>query len=129
MEQLLEERRRAGRPTLIVAVHSFTPTFHDEPRPWQAGIIYDKGAAFAEATLDRLRLHDPALNVGANVPYAVAPEDYYGLLVYGDYAGNPALLVEIRQDVLARAEQQEEWAHRLAAALAIDIALGALEQG
>ena len=67
--------------------------------------------------------------MGANVPYAVAPEDYYGLLVYGDYAGNPALLVEIRQDVLARPEQQEEWAHRLAAALAIDIALGALKQG
>jgi len=48
VEQLLEERRRAGRPTLIVAVHSFTPTFHGDARPWQAGIIYDKGAAFAE---------------------------------------------------------------------------------
>jgi predicted N-formylglutamate amidohydrolase len=127
--QLLEERQRAGHPTLIVAVHSFTPTFHGDARPWQAGIIYDKGTAFAEATLDRLRLHDTALNVGANVPYAVAPEDYYGLLVYGDYAGNPALLVEIRQDLLAQPEQQHEWAHRLAAALAIDIALGALKQG
>ena len=63
--------------------------------------------------------------MGANVPYAVARDDYYGLLVYGDYAGNPALLVEIRQDVLARPEQQEEWAHPLA----IDIALGALKQG
>ena len=129
VEQLLEERRRAGRPTLIVAIHSFTPTFHGDARPWQAGIIYDKGTAFAEATLDRLRLHDTALNVGANVPYAVAPEDYYGLLVYGDYAHNPALLVEIRQDLLARPQQQDEWAHRLAAALAIDIALGTLKQG
>ena len=129
VEQLLDARRRAGRATLVVAVHSFTPTFHGDARPWQAGIIYDKGAAFAEATLDRLRLQDPALNVGANVPYAVAPEDYYGLLVYGDYAGNPALLVEIRQDLLARPEQQQDWAARLAAALATDIALGAFKQG
>ncbi len=128
-ERLLEERRRAGRPTLIVAVHSFTPTFHGDARPWQAGIIYDKGTAFAEATLDRLRIHDAALNVGANVPYSVTPEDYYGLLVYGDYAANPALLVEVRQDLLSRPEQQDEWAHRLAAALAIDIALETSKHG
>jgi predicted N-formylglutamate amidohydrolase len=128
VEHLLEDRRSAGRPTLIVAVHSFTPTFEGEARPWQAGIIYDKGAAFAEATLDRLRLHDGALNVGANVPYSVSPEDYYGLLEYGDYAGNPALLVEIRQDLLLRPEQQNEWSRRLAAALAVDIALESFKQ-
>jgi predicted N-formylglutamate amidohydrolase len=128
VERLLEERQRAGRATLIVAVHSFTPTFHGESRPWQAGIIYDKGTAFAEATLDRLRLHDTALNVGANVPYSVSPEDYYGLLEYGDYAGNPAILVEIRQDLLLRPEQQDEWAERLAAALAVDIAIESCKQ-
>jgi predicted N-formylglutamate amidohydrolase len=123
VELLLEERRRAGRPTVIVAMHSFTPTYHGEARPWEAGIIYDKGAAFAEATLARLRMQDGALNVGANVPYSVTPEDYYGLLEYGDYAGNPALLVEIRQDLLVQTAQQDEWADRLAAALAVDIAL------
>lgn len=123
VEQLLEERRLASRPTLIVAIHSFTPIFHGEIRPWDAGIIYDTGSAFAEATIDRLRAHDPALKVGANVPYSMAPEDYYGVLHYGDYAGNPALLVEVRQDLLLRPAQQDEWAHRLAAALAIDIAL------
>jgi predicted N-formylglutamate amidohydrolase len=128
VERLLERRERAGRPTLIVAVHSFTPTFHGESRPWHAGIIFDKGAAFAEATLDRLRAHEVALNVGANVPYSVSPEDYYGLLEYGDHVGNPAILVEIRQDLLLRPEQQDEWAHRLAASLAVDIALESRKQ-
>jgi len=128
VERLLEERRRAGRPTLIVAVHSFTPTFHGEERPWEAGIIYDKGMAFAEATLGRLRLHDATLDAGANVPYSVMPDEYYGLLEYGDCAGNPALLVEIRQDLLLRPEQQDDWAHRLAAALAIDTGLEMLKQ-
>ena len=123
VERLLEARRRTRRPALIVAIHSFTPTFHGEARPWEAGIIYDKGAAFAEATLERLRLHDTALNVGANVPYAVAPEDYYGLLVYGDYAGRPAMLVEVRQDLLLRPDQQSSWARRLAAAIAVDVGL------
>lgn len=123
VERLLEERRRTRQPVLIVAIHSFTPTFHGEARPWQAGIIYDKGAAFAEATLDRLRLHDTTLNAGANVPYSVAPDDYYGLLVYGDYASRPAMLVEMRQDLLSQPEQQAAWAHRLAAAIAVDAGL------
>jgi predicted N-formylglutamate amidohydrolase len=128
VEQLLEARRRAERPTLIVAIHSFTPVFHGEARPWAAGIIYDKGTAFAEATLDRLRLQNPALEAGANVPYSVAPEDYYGLLVYGDYARNPALLVEIRQDLLAQPEEQQAWANRLSSALAIDVGLESFKQ-
>jgi predicted N-formylglutamate amidohydrolase len=122
---LLDSRMQAARPSLIVAIHSFTPTYHGEARPWAAGIIYDKGTAFAEATLDRLRIQDPALEVGANVPYSVAPDDYYGLLEYGDYAANPALLVEIRQDLLARPEEQDAWARRLSTAIAIDVGLQA----
>jgi predicted N-formylglutamate amidohydrolase len=128
VERLLAERRRARRPTLIVAIHSFTPTFRGDARPWHAGIIYEKGAAFAEATLDRLRLQDTALNVGANVPYSVTPEDYYGLLVYGDNVANPAVLVEVRQDLLVLPAEQERWAQRLATALAIDVALEAVKQ-
>jgi predicted N-formylglutamate amidohydrolase len=123
VSRLLDSRRQAARPSLIVAIHSFTPTFHGEARPWAAGIIYDKGTTFAEATLGRLRMQDTALEVGANVPYSVAPEDYYGLLEYGDYAGNPALLVEIRQDLLTQPEEQDTWAHRLSAAIAIDVGL------
>ncbi len=124
--RLLDSRKQAARPSLIVAIHSFTPIFHGEARPWVAGIIYDKGTAFAEATLDRLRIQDTALEVGANVPYSVAPEDYYGLLEYGDYAANPALLVEIRQDLLAQPEEQDAWAHRLSTAIAVDVGLRTL---
>jgi predicted N-formylglutamate amidohydrolase len=117
VEAHLAERKKTGRRTTIVAVHSFTPTYEGVSRPWHAGIIYDKAAAFAEATLEKLRASDDSLVVGGNVPYSVTPEDYYGLLVYGDNIGNPAILVEIRQDLLAQAHQQQAWAQRLAAAL------------
>ncbi len=117
VETHLAERERAGRSTTIVAIHSFTPTYDGVSRPWHAGIIYDKATALAEAIIGRLRASDDSLIVGANVPYSVTPEDYYGLLVYGDNIGNPAILVEIRQDLLAQAEQQQAWAQRLAAAL------------
>jgi predicted N-formylglutamate amidohydrolase len=117
VELHLAGRAKAGRRTLIVAIHSFTPTYEGISRPWHAGIIYDKGKALAETTLERLRAGDDSLIVEGNVPYSVTPEDYYGLLVYGDNIGNPAILVEIRQDLVAQAEQQQAWAQRLAAAL------------
>ena len=117
VELHLAAREKARRRTLIVAIHSFTPTYEGISRPWHAGIIYDKGKALAETTLERLRAGDDSLVVEGNVPYSVTPEDYYGLLVYGDNIGNPAILVEIRQDLVAQAEQQQAWAQRLAAAL------------
>ncbi len=109
--------------SIIVAVHSFTPTYHGVPRAWHAGVLFVKGVAFANATIERLRASDSALNVGANVPYTVEPDTDYGVLVYGDDVGNPALEFEIRQDLIVRPEQQRSWAQRLAETLALDEAL------
>jgi predicted N-formylglutamate amidohydrolase len=64
--------------------------------------------------MERLRATDPALNVGANVPYSVSIEEDYGLLVHGDNVGNPAMLIEIRQDLIATPDATERWAGRLA---------------
>jgi predicted N-formylglutamate amidohydrolase len=124
VEQHLARRAAAGRASVIVAVHSFTPSFHGTPREWHAGILYDKAQAFAFATIDRLRQSGHGLKVDANVPYTVSPDEDYGLLVYGDNVGNPAILVEIRQDLLLRQEDQHAWAEKLATTLAIDVALG-----
>ncbi|MEJ1963306.1 MAG: N-formylglutamate amidohydrolase [Gammaproteobacteria bacterium] len=117
VETHLAQREKDGRKAIIVAVHSFTPSYAGAARPWHAGIIYDKAPALAESIIDRLRAADESLVVEGNVPYSVTPEDYYGLLVYGDNVGRPAILIEIRQDLLEQAEQQQAWAQRLAAAL------------
>jgi predicted N-formylglutamate amidohydrolase len=125
VEKHLAQRSSARRSAVIVAIHSFTPTYHGKPREWHAGVLFDKATAFAETTMERLRAGEGNLKVGANVPYAVSPEEDYGLLVYGDNIGNPALLVEIRQDLLLTEKHQRDWADRLAAALAIDVATSA----
>jgi predicted N-formylglutamate amidohydrolase len=110
-------RARGGRKTFIVAIHSFTPVFLGNAREWHVGVLFEKGRALAEATMDRLRAMDPGLNVGANVPYSVSIEEDYGLLVHGDNVGNPAMLIEIRQDLIATPDAAEVWAVRLAAIL------------
>jgi predicted N-formylglutamate amidohydrolase len=107
-------RMRVGRPTFVVAIHSFTPVYLGDARKWHVGVLFEKGKALAEAMMERLRALEPELNVGANVPYSVTIEDDYGLLVHGDNVGNPAMLIELRQDLIATPEAAERWAVRLA---------------
>lgn len=118
IEAHLAERAAAGRKTFMVAVHSFTPVYMGHVRPWHVGILFEKGAAIAEAAMVRLRACDPSLNVGGNVPYSVSVDEDYGLLVHGDNVGNPAILIEIRQDLIATPAAAESWARRLAPILA-----------
>jgi predicted N-formylglutamate amidohydrolase len=114
VEAHLHERKRMGRRTYVVAIHSFTPVFLGEARPWHVGVLFEKGASVAEAMMALLRAQDPSLNVGANVPYRVSVEEDYGLLVHGDNIGNPSILIEIRQDLIATADTAQNWAVRLA---------------
>jgi predicted N-formylglutamate amidohydrolase len=57
------------------------------------------------------------LNVGANVPYSVSAEADYALVVHGDLLRNPAVLIEIRNDLISDADGVAEWTDRLAQAL------------
>lgn len=112
----LDERDRKGRPTRIVAVHSFTPVFLGKNRPWHVGILFGKARAFGEEVITRLR-RDPSLAVGANVPYVIDRMEDYAVPIHGDDRGYPAILIEIRQDLIGGESGAEEWAGRLAQCL------------
>jgi predicted N-formylglutamate amidohydrolase len=112
----LDRRRREGRPTRIATIHSFTPVFLGVARSWHAGILFSKARVFGDAVLTALR-RDSALNVDANVPYVITREDDYAVPIHGDDRGIPAILIEMRQDLVSSVAGIEEWAERLAAAL------------
>jgi predicted N-formylglutamate amidohydrolase len=100
----------------LVAIHSFTPVYLGQPRSWHAGVLFDKAEALGQALIAQLS-RDPLLNVGANVPYSVSAEADYALVVHGDLLGNPAVLIEIRNDLIDDAAGVAEWTDRLAQAL------------
>jgi predicted N-formylglutamate amidohydrolase len=113
----IARRERTGRGSVLVAIHSFTPVFHGQARSWHAGVLFGEAARFGRSLIERLR-SDPALNVDANVPYGVSRDEDYALIVHGDDRGNPAVLIEIRNDLIAHRTGADDWAQRLAAALA-----------
>ena len=99
--------------TIICSVHSFTRQFFGRPpRPWHLGLLYAVDDRLAKPLLVRLR-NEADLCVGDNEPYS-------GHLA-GDAIARHAIayeraniLLELRNDLIGTAEEQEAWAERLA---------------
>jgi len=109
----LSRRERLGHPTLLLAMHSFTPRYRDQDRPWQVGALSLTDRRVAAPLLSMLR-REPELLVGDNEPYAMSVETDYTLLVHGEHRGVLYVGLEVRQDLIAERSGQEQWSARLA---------------
>ncbi len=116
LRTILDQRQRDRRQTLLVAVHSFTPTYRGESRPWHIGVMYRHDARLAAALLKLLR-KDERLQVGDNEPYAIDDDSDYTLPLHGESRGIAHVGLEIRQDLIADEAGQKTWAGRLASLL------------
>lgn len=109
LEALLADTPQA----LILSLHSFTPQLasSDEPRPWHVGVLYNEDDRAARIAIPMLAAE--GLNVGDQLPYS-------GKLLnatmnrHAEADGRPYLGLEVRQDLIATAQGQAEWAERLA---------------
>jgi len=110
---ILEQRRVAGTRTLLVCIHSFTPVYLGQARPWKTGLMYRKDLRLGRALLELLR-QDKGLHAGENEPYAISDDTDYTIPVQGEARGIPHVGIEIRQDLIADMHGQQEWATRLA---------------
>lgn len=113
VDGLLSKRKAAGRPSALVAIHTYTPALLGVPRPWHCGIIFDADARLADPLVAALQ-RQPGLVVGINQPYAASDRVYHTLARHGEAKGNPAVMIEIRNDLVRDADSQQDWAERLA---------------
>ncbi|GJE27883.1 N-formylglutamate amidohydrolase [Methylobacterium organophilum] len=108
--------QETGPPPMILTMHSFTPFWRGVARPWQVGILYDGDERLSRPLIEALQADPAGLTVGDNQPYGGGlPGDTVDR--HATARGLPNALVEIRQDLIAGAEGQEEWAQRFAALL------------
>ncbi len=111
--QELDGRSERPPAPVLISLHSFTPVFAEFVRPWHAGVLYHRDARLAHALRDALRA-EPGLVVGDNEPYAVSDTSDFAVPVHGEQRGLLHVELEVRQDLIADAAGQEEWAERLA---------------
>lgn len=117
IDALLEQRERAGLETILVTVHSFTPTYKDVQRPWPIGLIHGTEERFTHALFAALKADDPELNVGWNEPYSARNGVTYTLEHHGDGRGLDCTMIEIRHDEILEPAGIALWADRLARTL------------
>jgi predicted N-formylglutamate amidohydrolase len=113
IEAELERKRQASRPTALISLHSFTPVFKGEARPWHAAVLYNRDPRLAHR-LKALLSAEREFTVGDNEPYTVSDASDYTIPVHAERRGLHHVLTEIRQDLVTDENGQREWAARLA---------------
>ena len=113
IDAIIDQRLRDRRPTVLVALHSFTPVYAGIARPWHIGTLYHRDTRLPPLVLKLLR-SEPDLVVGDNEPYAVSDETDYTIPVHGEARGLINTGIEIRQDLISDQAGQQQWAERLA---------------
>jgi predicted N-formylglutamate amidohydrolase len=117
IETLLEARRHAGQETILVCMHSFTPVYHGEARPWPIGVIHGADPRYTQAVFEALQADEPGLNIGWNQPYAALNGVTLTLEKHGDGRGLDATMIEIRNDEILEPAGVALWSSRLARCL------------
>lgn len=104
---------RETRPTLLAAIHSFTPRLEQggAQRPWEIGILSNRDRRAAELAIAMLRA--AGLPTGDNEPYS-------GRLLnatlnrHGEASGIPSLAIEVRNDLIGDDAGVARWTDILA---------------
>ncbi len=121
---------RGQRPA-VIAIHAYTPVLGGIQRPWHMGVLWGDDARIAAPLIVALRA-DETLVVGDNEPYSGRLQYGYSMDVHAGETGLPHVLIELREDLIATAEDQERTATILVDALApilADPALYRSEEG
>ncbi len=109
--QAIDAALATGTAPALISIHTFTPIWRGEPRPWHAGILWDRDDRLARLFLAGLSA-DPDLIVGDNEPYHGRLENDC-MHRHGTSRGLAHVLIEVRNDLLATRAGVAQWCDRI----------------
>lgn len=101
-------------PSLLISIHSFTPSMNGHDRPWDVGLLFKKDRTTGPSLKRSLHRRRPELSVAFNQPYSLDYASDHTLPVHGEARGLSNVLVEIRNDHLLTPESRLSWGALLA---------------
>lgn len=113
---LLDARAAAGRDSVLVTMHSFTPVYMGKERAVQIGILHDADSRIADAMLGAAA--DCAFDIRRNEPYGPADGVTHTLIKHGLARGLKNVMIEVRNDLIQDENGQRVMAELLAALIA-----------
>ncbi len=117
IERTLDAREQRSVPTVLVCIHSFTPTLNGVDRPWHLGLLFNRDDALATLLAEHLRVEAPEAVIGMNEPYVVADDEDRTIPRFGEARGIPHVLIEMRNDLIRNTAGQSRWGRVLTCAL------------
>jgi predicted N-formylglutamate amidohydrolase len=116
LDAVIEKSVARDRGLQIISVHSFTPIYRQEQRPWHIGVLHGEDTRISQPLLELLRA-DGEFCVGDNQPYAPTDGVYHTLQRHCAGLNLPSVLLELRSDTISTEDGREQWALRLERAL------------
>ncbi len=110
-----------GLAPVVVTLHSFTPTWFGAPRAVEFGVIHDADPRLAQAVLAAARART-ALKSALNAPYSAADGVTHTLRLQALPYGLSNVMLELRNDLVATPEAEENMAEMLVPVLAEAVA-------
>jgi predicted N-formylglutamate amidohydrolase len=99
--------------SLILSVHSFTPTYEGRSRPWHYGVLWEESHCdVARAVMSNFAKIDD-LVVGDNKPYHASDPQGYAQVIHAAQKGLKMILIEIRQDLVTDPQGQAQTAETI----------------
>lgn len=117
VEAAIAERQGAGRPPVLLTLHSFTPVFLGQTRDVELGLLHDDDARLADACLTATEALGQGPRTARNQPYGPTDGVTYTLRKHALPHGLLNLMLEIRNDLIADDRGQEAMADWLRALL------------
>jgi predicted N-formylglutamate amidohydrolase len=100
----------------VVSVHSFTPVYRKERRPWHIGVLSAEDRRLSQPLLELLRASGE-FHVGDNQPYAPTDGVYHTLDRHCTERKLRSVMLELRADLIDDDKSRDQWALRLRQAL------------
>jgi len=112
----------AGDDLVLLSVHSMTDVMKGVARPWPIAISWHRDERLSRPMIEALqrRIAEP---VGDNQPYDLDPKEDYSVPKHAIERGLRHIQVEFRQDLVADAAGQAQWAAIFGDALAETLGL------
>lgn len=114
--QVITSRCRKGERPLFLSVHSMTEQMNGKYRPWEISLSSNEDRSATALVLAALG-EVPGLVVGDNQPYDMDPTQDYSTPEHALSRGLDYLQVEFRQDLVAGAQGQRDYAQIFAEAV------------
>ena len=96
-----------GPAPVLLSIHSFTPHFKNQKRPWDVGILWKNDPRLPEPLMEKLVQR--GFCVGNNKPYS-ALDLAYTIDTHAGAAGLANCVIEIRQDLISDQLGVDRWA-------------------